>query len=86
MFEALNQDERKQAIEACWIIKTLGRASTSSVQRRMRLGYTAAARVMDWLDEEGIIGPPDHEFQRPIYVDKLDEALNTTTPKGAPCH
>jgi DNA segregation ATPase FtsK/SpoIIIE-like protein len=87
MFEALTAAERKQAVEACEIIKTLGWASTSSIQRRLRMGYTAAARLMDCLEEEGIIGTPDHEYQRPIYADKLDEALstaNTTAERPLP--
>jgi hypothetical protein len=78
IFEALTCVERNQAVEACKIIKALGYASTPSVQRRLRLGYSAATRLMDCLEEEGIIGPPAHEYQRPIYMDKLDEALSTS--------
>ena len=77
MFEALTAEERKRAVEACEIIKTVGRASVSCLQRRMRLGYTQAARIMDCLDEEGVVGTPDRDYQRPIYADKLDEALST---------
>ena len=46
----------EQAIE---VIRQTKRASTSSLQRRLRIGYTRAARVMDLLEERGIIGPPD---------------------------
>ena len=77
MFEALTAEERKRAVEACEIIKTVGRASVCCLQRRMRLGYTQAARIMDCLEEEGIVGTPDRDYQRPIYEDKLGEALST---------
>jgi S-DNA-T family DNA segregation ATPase FtsK/SpoIIIE len=36
----------------------LNKASTSLLQRRFRIGYTRAARLMDALEEQGIIGPP----------------------------
>ncbi len=35
-----------------------GQASISSIQRRMKIGYNRAARIMDMLEEEGIVGPP----------------------------
>ena len=35
-----------------------GQASISSIQRRMKIGYNRAARIMDTLEEEGIVGPP----------------------------
>lgn len=75
MFEALTAEERKQAVEVCEIFKTLGRANIPTIQRRLRLGYSAAARLMDCLEEEGVVGTPDREYQRPIYADKLEEAL-----------
>ncbi|HAS84004.1 MAG TPA: cell division protein FtsK, partial [Verrucomicrobia bacterium] len=45
----------EQAIE---IIRETHRASTSSLQRRMRIGYTRAARIIDILEERGMLGPP----------------------------
>ena len=37
----------------------MGKASTSTLQRRLRLGYGRAARILDMMHREGIIGPPD---------------------------
>jgi S-DNA-T family DNA segregation ATPase FtsK/SpoIIIE len=44
--------------EAIALVRDLGKASTSLLQRRFRIGYTRAARIMDIMEEEGIIGPP----------------------------
>ena len=56
----------EQALE---VIRQTKRASTSSLQRRLRIGYTRAARIMDLLEERGIIGPPDGAGPREILVD-----------------
>ena len=56
----------EQAME---VIRQTKRASTSSLQRRLRIGYTRAARVMDLLEERGIIGPPDGAGPREILID-----------------
>ena len=44
--------------EAIALVRELGKASTSLLQRRFRIGYTRAARIMDVMEEEEIIGPP----------------------------
>jgi DNA segregation ATPase FtsK/SpoIIIE, S-DNA-T family len=44
--------------EAIALVRDLNKASTSLLQRRFRIGYTRAARLMDIMEEEGIIGPP----------------------------
>jgi S-DNA-T family DNA segregation ATPase FtsK/SpoIIIE len=45
--------------EAVDISRRQGRASISMLQRRLRIGYTRAARLIDILEEKGIVGPPD---------------------------
>jgi S-DNA-T family DNA segregation ATPase FtsK/SpoIIIE len=77
VFESLTIEERKLAVKACAIIKTVGRASVSCFQRRMRIGYTQAARIMDFLEENGVVGVMDPRlgYERPVYADKLGEAL-----------
>lgn len=44
--------------EAIEMVRQMDKASTSLLQRRFRIGYTRAARLMDIMEEEGIIGPP----------------------------
>ena len=73
------QDEEKdndlldQSIE---ILRQTRRASTSSLQRRLRIGYTRAARLMDMLEERGIVGPPNGSDPREILID-LDGDIPT---------
>jgi S-DNA-T family DNA segregation ATPase FtsK/SpoIIIE len=43
--------------EAIDLVRREGRASISMLQRRMRIGYTRAARMVDTLEEKGVIGP-----------------------------
>lgn len=54
------------------IMKQEGRVSTSLFQRRLRLGYTRAARIVDIMERRGIIGPMDGANDRRILVN-LDE-------------
>ncbi len=65
----------EQAIE---VIRQTKRASTSSLQRRLRIGYTRAARVMDLLEERGIVGPPDGAGPRELLID-LDGEIPQNT-------
>ena len=51
------------------VISTERKASTSLIQRRLRLGYTRAARMMDILEMRGIIGPGDGAKPREILVE-----------------
>jgi len=69
--------------EAIVILKETRRASTSAIQRRMRIGYTKAARLMDVLEERKIIGPPRGSEPREILIEleeKKDEPAKTVVP------
>lgn len=52
-----------------------GKASTSYLQRRLRIGYSRAARLMEEMEEQGIIGPADGSRPREVLISSLD-ALN----------
>jgi len=52
---------------ARFVVKT-GRASTSLLQRRLRIGYGRAARLLDMMQHEGLIGPPDGSKAREVLV------------------
>jgi S-DNA-T family DNA segregation ATPase FtsK/SpoIIIE len=69
-----NDDELVEA--AVQIIRETQRASTSSLQRRLRIGYTRAARVMDVLEERGIVGPARGSDPREILIDLDGEVPN----------
>ena len=67
-------DEDEEILEKCLeVIAQEKRASTSFLQRRLRLGYTRAARMMDILEQRGIIGPGDGAKPREILVDLSQE-------------
>lgn len=60
-------DEDEEVIVRCIdVIMTENKASTSLLQRRLRLGYTKAARMMDIMEQRGIIGPADGAKPRDI--------------------
>jgi S-DNA-T family DNA segregation ATPase FtsK/SpoIIIE len=67
--------EDEVLVENCIeIIRQEKRASTSLLQRRLRLGYTRAARIVDILEQRGILGPGEGAKPREILVD-LDAAV-----------
>ena len=64
--------------EAVRVVLEMGKASTSTLQRRLRLGYGRAARILDMMQREGIIGPPDGSRPRDVLKrpDWLEEVQN----------
>jgi S-DNA-T family DNA segregation ATPase FtsK/SpoIIIE len=52
--------------EAVTVVLEMGKASTSTLQRRLRLGYGRAARILDRMHKEGIIGPTDGSRPREV--------------------
>ena len=54
------------------LVLNTGYASTSMIQRRFKVGYTRAARLVDTMEEMGIVGPPDGSKPREIMIPKMD--------------
>ncbi len=68
-------DEDQELVEKVLdIMRQERRASTSLFQRRLRLGYTRAARIVDILEQRGIVGPRDGAKDREILIDLDAEA------------
>jgi len=63
-----NIDEEKDELylEAVKIIKAEGKASTSFLQRKLQIGYNRAARIMETMEKEGIVGQANHVGKREI--------------------
>ncbi len=59
--------------EAYETITKAGKASTSYLQRKLRIGYARAARLMDMLEEKGVIGPADGARAREILTENEEE-------------
>lgn len=63
-------DEDEELVEQCMeVIRQTNRASVSVLQRRLRIGYTRAARIMDLLEERGVVGPNKGAEPREILID-----------------
>ncbi|MCX6899771.1 MAG: DNA translocase FtsK [Verrucomicrobia bacterium] len=63
-------EEDEELVEQCVeVIRQSKRASVSILQRRLRIGYTRAARIMDILEERGIVGPHKGAEPRDILID-----------------
>ena len=59
--------------EAKKLVVESGTASASFLQRRMKVGYARAARLLDLMEEQGIVGPSQGAKPRDILVDSIDE-------------
>jgi DNA segregation ATPase FtsK/SpoIIIE, S-DNA-T family len=59
--------------EAAEAVFRAGKASASMLQRRLRVGYARAARLLDLLEERGIIGPADGARPRDVLISSLDQ-------------
>ena len=70
--DSIGSDELLE--EAIRIVLTTKQASASLLQRRLRIGYTRAARLLDLMEKEGIVGPFCGSKAREILVDP-DEYL-----------
>ena len=55
--------------EAIDLVRREGRVSVSMLQRRMRIGYTRAARIVDMMEDKGIVGPPEGTTQLRSILD-----------------
>ncbi len=56
--------------DAVRVVCEMGRASTSTLQRRLRIGYGRAARLIDLMEKDGIVGPPDGSKAREVLKKK----------------
>jgi DNA segregation ATPase FtsK/SpoIIIE-like protein len=75
-FSDLKKDEKYD--EAVRIVIEMGRASTSVLQRRLRIGYGRAASIIDMMEREGIVGPEDGSKPRQVlvkadFLERLDQ-------------
>ena len=58
--------------EAADIVVSSGLGSTSNIQRRLKVGYSRAGRIMDMLEEKGVVGPPNGSKPREVLVDAME--------------
>lgn len=65
--------------DAVRVVIESGKASASLLQRRLRVGYARAARLVEEMEEQGIIGPADGARPRDVLVSSLDEVFGSST-------
>ncbi len=63
-----NEDMDELLSEAIEAVVKAGQASTSMLQRRFRIGYNRAARIIDMIEARGIIGPADGSRPRQVLI------------------
>ena len=77
--DASSEDRDPMYEEAVRLVLQMGKASTSTLQRHLRLGYGRAARILDMMQRDGIIGPPDGS--KPREVLKRPDWLREVEPQ-----
>src|SRR5262249_14667748 len=55
------------------VVQEMGKASTSALQRRLRIGYGRAAALLDAMERNGIVGPPDGSRPREVLVGRAED-------------
>ncbi len=72
--EDAEEDELYEEARMC--VVEAGKASTSYIQRKLKVGYARAARLIDMLEERGIVGPADGAKPRDILVGGMKDAVS----------
>jgi len=74
MFGSASGDQDPLFEEAKRVVTESGKASASLLQRRMKVGYARAARLLDEMEEAGIVGPSDGAKPREVFTEHLHTA------------
>lgn len=69
--------------EAVEVVISSGKASTSLLQRKLRLGYGRASRLIDMMEEQGIVGPAEGSRPRTVLVSSIDQVFGAPTETPA---
>ena len=81
LWEQMEPEEELDPLfdEAVDLVRRQGRASISLLQRRLRIGYARAARLVDEMEDQGIIGPDEGGGRaREILVSQADDDADPT--------
>tara|TARA_B100000989_G_scaffold297665_1_gene284237 strand:+ start:537 stop:2606 length:2070 start_codon:yes stop_codon:yes gene_type:complete len=67
-FDSLSEEDEVLVSKAIDLIKSTNKASTSFLQRNFQIGYNKAARIMEALEQRGIVSQPNHTGKREILI------------------
>lgn len=70
--ELTEDDYDEKYEEAVALVARTGQASISMIQRRLRVGYNRSARMIEMMEREGLVGPPDASKPREVYIKESD--------------
>src|SRR5947209_1451694 len=78
--ESENPEDDPMMADAVKLVLEFGKASTSLLQRRLRIGYGRAAHLIDLMEKDGIVGPADGPrpreiLKRPDWLNEVEDAL-----------
>ncbi|MDZ3833237.1 MAG: DNA translocase FtsK 4TM domain-containing protein [Sphingopyxis sp.] len=65
--------EDRMYAKACQIVVESQKASTSWLQRQLRIGYNSAARLIERMEEEGLVSSPNHVGRRDVLTDEYGQ-------------
>ena len=69
-FDTLSDEDEALISKSIDLIKSSNRASTSFLQRNFQVGYNKAARIMEALEQRGVVSPPNHSGKRDILINQ----------------
>lgn len=75
-FDSENGTDDEMYLEAVEVVREAGKASASLLQRRLKVGYARAARLLDLMEENGLIGPGEGAKPREVYSDKMPASFD----------
>jgi S-DNA-T family DNA segregation ATPase FtsK/SpoIIIE len=70
---AADDDYDEMYDQAVAIVTETQQASISMVQRRLRVGYNRAARMIERMERDGVVGPADGAKPREVYARKIED-------------
>ena len=67
-FDTLSEEDEALITKSIDLIKSTNKASTSFLQRNFQIGYNKAARIMEALEQRGVVSQPNHTGKREILI------------------
>ena len=81
VLDGKSEDSDPLFSDAVEVVLAAGKASTSLLQRRLKVGYSRAARIMDIMEDNGVIGPQQGSKPREVLIESLDDLGGGSGPE-----
>ena len=70
-FDTMSEEDEELITKSIDLIKNTNKASTSFLQRNFQIGYNKAARIMEALEQRGVVSEPNHTGKREILINNI---------------